>query len=77
MLYTIKNKYKLKIEIMTYIYKTKKGLNKETFKNGFQTLVQNGKQMYQYQFNSIQLKFYEMQLIALLEKRGINYKINK
>ena len=34
---------------MTYIYKTEKGLNKETFKNGFMTLVQNGKQMYQYQ----------------------------
>ncbi len=62
---------------MTYIYKTNKGLNEETFKYGFQRLMQNGKLMYEYQHNSIQLKFYEMQLIATLEKKGIDYKIKK
>ena len=60
---------------MTYTYKTKKGLNKETFKNGFQTLVQNGKQMYEVRHNSIEMSFYEMQLVASLENRGIEYKV--
>ena len=62
---------------MTYIYKTNKGLNEETFKNGFQILIQNGKLMYEYQHNLIQLKLYEMQLIADLEKRQIKYTTKK
>jgi hypothetical protein len=62
----------------TYIYTTKKGLNKETFDSrGYVTLEREGVHIYEHQFGSMALKLQEQTLVMELEKRNIDYKTIK
>jgi hypothetical protein len=62
----------------TYIYTTKKGLNKETFDSrGYVTLEREGVHIYEHHFGGMALKLQEQTLVMELEKRNIDYKTIK
>jgi hypothetical protein len=62
----------------TYVYTTKKGLNKETFDSrGYVTLEREGVHIYEHQFGGMALRLQEQTLVMELEKRNIDYKTIK
>ena len=57
-----------------YTYKTKAGINVETFtSNGYVTLVQNGLFKYEHHFGGLMINLQEQMLVKELLERNIEY----